>query len=125
MCIVCRQEKEGSPVLDDPYIKTVRAIKTRLGIAAGNRLVVCKEDIPKWREKRKRFEKYVMWFAFLSFVFFVSFILVSPSIAGFAYMLVGIILVMAIPLLTYSPGIRDEKAEEPAQKNAGKPVRKR
>ncbi len=112
MCIICRQEKDGSPVLDDPYITTVRAIKTRLGVAAGNRLVVCKEDIPKWQEKRKRFERYVMWFAFLAFILFVSFILVSPSIIGLLYVLIGIVLIMAIPLLTYTPSIVEEKEAE-------------
>lgn len=115
VCIICKQEKGGSPVIDDPYIIAVRTLKTRLGIAAGNRLVVCDADIPKYREKRKRFEKYLMWYGFLAFILLVSFIFLSPTLLGFAYLVGGVLLIMSFSLLTYFPSIREEKGE-PAKK---------
>jgi len=112
VCIICRQEKEGSPVLDDPYIIAVRAIKARLGHATGNRLVVCAADIPKWREKRKRFEKYLMWYGLLAFLLFVAFLFLSPTLVGFIYVAIGMVVVMAFSLLTYFPAIRGEKEKK-------------
>lgn len=111
ICVVCRQEKDGSPIQDDPYILLVRSLKGRLGMATGNRLVVCEADLPKYGEKRKRFERYIMWFGFLAILLVLMFLFSSPSIFGIPYLLLGVLLVMVIPLLTYFPGIREEKAE--------------
>ena len=51
VCIMCEQEKGGSAVHDDAIINAIRKVKKTFGVAKNNRLVVCAECMPKYKDK--------------------------------------------------------------------------
>jgi len=103
VCVVCRQERDGVPVEDDPVIAAIRAVKTRLGIATGNRLVVCHEDLETARKKRARFERTLMWCAMLGAAFIFVILLSKQSLASLFIGLVVAAVVVSFALLAYFP----------------------
>lgn len=112
-CIVCRQMKDGLPVAEDPVIGAIRKIKSRLGVAQGNILVVCEDDVEKALAKRSRFERYLMMLAFLAVVMFILVLLGSGSLlAGLLLGIVAACLVVALSFLIYYPGIEENALKE-------------
>ncbi len=110
VCLVCRRERDGLPVADDPVIELIRRIKGRFGWLQGNRLVVCEEDVNAALGKRGRFEKYLMWCAILGFAFLmITTFSTSTLVLGLLVGLVGGLLIMLLPFGVYYPKI-EEKA---------------
>jgi len=108
VCIVCRLEREGIPVADDVFISTVRKLKSRLGRLAGNRLVVCPDDIGKAQQKRGRFEKYLMWCSILAFAVLLVLTLSSRTMAfGLLAGVVAGLFVMLMAMVSYYPKMDD------------------
>ncbi|MDE1798024.1 MAG: hypothetical protein KGH63_01300, partial [Candidatus Micrarchaeota archaeon] len=56
VCIICHQEKSGAAVADTTVIRTIRAVKEKLRMAANNTLVVCADCRETHAERRKRYE---------------------------------------------------------------------
>jgi len=118
VCIVCQKEKPGGyPVEEDPVLQSIRAAKTRLGMAQGNTLVVCKADLATAAQKRARFEKYLMWYGLLGAGFLLLSVLVSRSLASIALGLVGAAFVLLLSVAVYYPKVSAPPA-------AGKPAAK-
>lgn len=124
VCIICEKEPQGSAarVRDDFIIKTIRAVKQRLGVAKNNELYVCEGCLPPYREKRKKFEHNTIFYIAIGVIIFV---LVNAlqvmygkfSIATFfASLFLGAI-VAVLPILNYAtPPI--EERQQPAEKKA-------
>ncbi|MCX6778476.1 MAG: hypothetical protein NT157_06375 [Candidatus Micrarchaeota archaeon] len=108
VCIVCREEKEVSPVKDDAVISTIRAVKTRLGFASNKELVVCGDCLEEHKKRRQGFEKnLVQYGAFGLIVLVVLFILTQTLNALFVgVMLLALMLVMS--LFYYHPALEAE-----------------
>ena len=108
VCIVCREEKEGAPVKDDAVISTIRAVKTRLGLASNKELVVCGDCLEEHKKRRQGFEKnLVQYGAFGLIVLVVLFILTQTLNALFVgVMLLALMLVMS--LFYYHPALEAE-----------------
>lgn len=114
ICIVCKQEKKGTEVEDDLYLETMRKIKTKLNIAKNNTLVVCKDCLPKAKEKRRRFEKTFMTWSILATVLFLMLIVMSPTLQSLFYGIAAVIFFILFSLISYFP-----KVEEHGGKKAG------
>jgi len=111
ICVVCAKRKKGYPVTDDAYIVAVRSLKEKLNMKTGNVLVVCEECVPKYKEKRARFEKYLAIHAFFALAGFLLALYLSPSLNGFLGGSAFALFVLVLSLLTYFPGaeIEEEK----------------
>ena len=57
VCIMCKQEKAGTPVKNDFIIEIIRKLKKKIGAARNNRLVVCQECMEQYETKRKNYER--------------------------------------------------------------------
>jgi hypothetical protein len=69
VCILCHKNVAGSravKVKEDRVIRVIRKIKQLLRVAAGNELYVCEEDISKQVERRRSFEKNMLFFGILA-----------------------------------------------------------
>mgnify|MGYP005846572265 CR=1 FL=1 len=108
VCIICKRERDGTPVEEDFYITTVRELKQRLGWATGNILVVCAEDTEKAKAKRKRFERYLMWYGILAIAVLGIITLSARSVVGFLWGLLVGAFVMAFSMFTYFPRMKEE-----------------
>lgn len=73
VCIMCEKEPGGKAyaVKDDAIVSTIRTVKRKLGIAKNNELYVCEACLPVYKEKRKKFEKNLVFYAALAVVVFV------------------------------------------------------
>ncbi len=73
ICIICEKEPTGNAckVRDDAIIKTIRAVKQKLKIAKNNELYVCEDCLPSYKEKRKKFEKNLVFYVAIAAVIFI------------------------------------------------------
>lgn len=126
VCVVCKKERNGLLIVDDPVIKTIRKIKARLGWLQGNRLVVCEDDVDAALAKRARFEKYLMWCAMLALGMLL--VLTFTSRAMLFGLLAGIfggLLVMLMPVAAYYPQIDGKALNDYMGRRKKKPAEKK
>jgi len=96
VCIICEQEGiEGKPVKEDAILGSIRAIKNALKIATNRRLIVCETCVPKYTEKRGRFEKTLVQYVAISAIIVVG-LIALPLIAGGAFNFGALIFGVAI-----------------------------
>lgn len=120
VCLVCKQETDGLPVAEDHVIRLIRRIKSRLGVAQGNVLVVCEADVEKALAKRSRFERYLMLLALLAAIMLVLGLLGAKSIvSGIAVGVLSAGFVVALSLLIYYPCLDRKALEEWRKKHKG------
>ena len=130
-CIVC--QKEGIPgnlVRDDVILRTIRNVKTRLGIRRGFTLVVCDADLETYKKKRQKFEKMAVLHATAA-VIVVAILFLAPIILGAPFSIVNLffalvlgIMIAALAILSYVPGLemREWAGAKPSLANALSPV---
>jgi len=107
VCIICKKEKKGTKVSDDRVVSSIRKVKQKLGIAQNNILVVCKEDMPIYRQKRASFEKYFLIWGGLALLLFLFHLVLSPTLTGIAFSLIIIILLISFSLIRYFPKVEE------------------
>ncbi len=101
VCVSCQQDvsaKKAMPVKEDRIIKGIRAAKKLLRIAQMNELFVCEECMQKHLERRRSFEKTVL----------------------FASVFAGALFILALPVFKYAPAVEGVSAN--AFKMAAKPA---
>lgn len=113
VCITCEKEITDSDCLkvkEDVIIRTIRSIKQKIGKAKMNELYVCKADEQKHTERRKSFEKRMLFAALISgivlILLFISLIL-SGRFEPFA-IISGLFISIMIPgfaLFSYAPAV--------------------
>ncbi len=72
ICIICEKEPQGKAyrVSDDAIIKLIRGVKQKLGIARNNELYVDEACLPAYREKRRKFEKNLVFYVAVAAIIF-------------------------------------------------------
>ncbi len=147
ICISCQKDVAGMravKVKEDRIIKLIRRIKQLFRIAAGNELYVCEDDISKHQERRKAFEKSMLFFGILAAIavlLFLSSIVLSGNFSPFAILsafLVGGFILMFALIFKYAPAMEgtsaslvpgspraQEKKESKTGKKAGKKENKK
>lgn len=69
LCISCQMDVEGRkafPIQEDRIIRGIRAVKKALGVAQMNKLYVCEACMPKHMERRRSFEKTMLFASVLA-----------------------------------------------------------
>jgi energy-converting hydrogenase Eha subunit A len=113
ICISCETNVEGKKaykVKEDRIIGTVRRIKKAIGLAKNNELYVCENCLQKHMEKRKSFEKSVLFGTVIAVVILVvllGMLLLSGRFDIWAIVSTFIIsgFVLALPLFKYAPAL--------------------
>lgn len=94
-------------MVDDAVIRTIRWAKRKLGVAQGNKLVVCPEDMEEHLKRRQRFEKRLIQYGALFFVLAVAMLLLSGSLAGVLVIVLMAAFIMALVIaVNYTPHVR-------------------
>ncbi len=108
VCIICGKEKEGLEVQDDYVIKAIRWLKRNVTKnEKGNRLVVCRDCYPKYREMRKNYEKRLRQNIALGVIFLVLLLIFSQN-KLYAFLVGGgiLLLLYLLTLLNYVPQLK-------------------
>jgi len=126
ICIVSRKEVPpgtGTPIRQDAIIGTIRKIKSRLGILQNNELVVSDECLEEYQKKRSKFEKMAVVYTTIAAVL-VLLLVFAPLLFGAPFNLMSIffaivlgVMVAALALLGYVPGIDTGKEPKPRTPN--------
>lgn len=121
ICIICQatvDAKTSIPIKEDRIIRIIRTIKKTLRIAQMNELYICKNDLQKHSERRKSFEKSVMFASVMAGIILVVSIL-SVVLSG-RFELWGIVsgvllagIIMLLPIFKYIPAIEKQKSNIP------------
>lgn len=117
VCIICYQEKSGTPVLDDAVIRAIRGMKQRLNVAKNNTLVVCEGCMEAYRKKRQKYERDLVMHVVLAGVVLVVFVLAPIFTSGFslAAVVLGVLLaalIVALSVFSHCPKIAAAPAPE-------------
>lgn len=120
VCISCQTDvssKTAYPIKEDRIIKVIRGVKKALGIAQMNELYVCKDCLPKHNERRKSFEKSMLFasvFAGLVLVILLAAIILSARFDAWAVISAFIVagFIVVLPVFKYAPAV--EAPPEPA-----------
>src|SRR4030095_8811572 len=121
VCVSCQTDvggKRAVPIKEDRIIRTIRSVKRSLGVAQNNELYVCEACLPKHNERRKSFEK-TMLFASVFAGLMLVIILVAPVLSGridpwaiiSGFIVAGFIL--ALPIFKYAPAAESLPAPKP------------
>jgi len=103
VCIICQKEREGQRVRDDLFIRTVRSLKRRLGIATNNVLVVCRDCVPEHRQRRSAFERKLLQYGAFGAAIGLILLVLSRSLQGLAMGLLLGAFVASLALFQYHP----------------------
>ena len=84
MCVACQTDIAGRravPVREDRIIRIIRTVKRALGIAQMNQLFVCEPCMAKHTERRRSFEKTLLFATVLAGIMLILLLLV-PILSG-------------------------------------------
>lgn len=137
VCVDCQKEVAGKravKVKEDRVIKTIRAIKRLFKISKENELYVCEEDIEKHIERRKSYEKTMLFFTVLAGIV-VLLLLITIIVSGrielwtiASSLMVGVLLLVFSLIFKYVPAMEGtEPVMLPAElpkKEVPKPAKK-
>lgn len=119
VCIACQADVSGKKavrVKEDRIIKAIRKVKKAFKIAQMNELYVCEKDIPQHLERRRSFEKSLLFASVLGgliLVLVIAVLLLSgkfeiwPIIS--AFIVAGFII--ALPVFKYAPALEGKVPE--------------
>ena len=105
-CIICGREKDGIEIEEDLQIAIIKWFKTHITKnVKNNRLVVCKECYPKYKEAYKRYKRreylyIILWVLFFSFSLFLYpslYSIMASLILGLLFLI--IIILIEVPAL--------------------------
>lgn len=113
VCVSCQADVEGRPavpVREDRIIRAIRAFKRLLNIAQMNELYVCNACMKQHTERRKAFEKTMLFASVIAGLMLVVIIL-APLLSGrfdviailSGFVVAGFILVL--PIFKYAPAV--------------------
>jgi hypothetical protein len=110
-CIYCGRNVNGLPVIEDHVIHAVRLFKRNiLHNEKGYRLVVCKEDFPKYSKAKEEYQKRQGRLVALGVVFALVLIIFGPDkLTAVLDGIVVIVFTYLISLLGYTPSLQMPK----------------
>lgn len=118
VCVSCQKDVEGKPatrIREDRIIRGIRRIKQALGVAQNNELFVCSDCMPKHMERRKSFEKSMLFasvFAGLILIVLLAAFVLSGRFDLWAVVSAFIvaIFILALPVFKYTPAVEGVSA---------------
>jgi len=121
ICIACEKDVEGMRavrVKDDRVIRFFRSVKKTLGIARMNDLYVCEVDLPKHQERRKSFEKSMLFAVVLAGIVLVLVVIMLLLAGRFeVWALVSALIIsgfiLLLPFFRYAPAVEIPAAVRP------------
>jgi hypothetical protein len=84
LCVSCQVDVEGKkafPIAEDRVIRGIRGVKKALGVAQMNKLFVCEACMPKHMERRRSFEKTMLFASVLAGIMLLIMI-IAPLLSG-------------------------------------------
>lgn len=121
ICIACQANVEGKqavPIKEDRIIRVIRAIKRLFGVAQMNELYVCQTDLPKHAERRRSFERTMLFASIFAGIMvlliiysFISALLGSGRFDLWAPVSAVVVafFLLSLPLFRYTPAIETPK----------------
>jgi len=114
ICIFCEKDVEGKEavrVREDQVIRAIRSVKKALRIAQMNELYVCRDDVRKHMERRRSFERAMLFAAILAGIVMLLFIFTLIlsgrfDLGSFLLVLVIAAFILVFPLpFKYAPAL--------------------
>jgi cytochrome b subunit of formate dehydrogenase len=113
-CIICGKELNGLEVKEDYVINAMRWFKRNVTHNEKNyRLVVCKDCYVKYKKARDSYNSKTVSYLAIGVIFAALLIITGRSLGAVVAGIVIIILMYALSLLSYMPGLKSEKAAKP------------
>lgn len=107
ICIVCGKEKNGIEIKSDFIIESIRWFKRNITKnEQSNRLVVCKECYPKYKELWSKQSGRQKLYIGLGLAFAVVSLLISPRVGTVAIAALLLLFLYLLSLLNYVPRIK-------------------
>jgi len=135
VCIICEADVAGKaarPVKEDHVIRAIRSLKGALKIARNNELYVCGDCQQTHRERRKEFEKMLLYAAIFAAI--ILLLLLGRLLLSGAFDVIALVsafvlafFVMSLPLFKYVPASEEQatdvpgKAPEPGEEKGPRP----
>ncbi|QRF74330.1 hypothetical protein Micr_00866 [Candidatus Micrarchaeum sp.] len=108
-CIICGKELNGLEVKDDYVIKSLRWFKHNVTHNEKNyRLVVCKDCYVKYKKARDSYNSKTVSYLAIGVIFAALLIITGRSLGAVAAGIAIIILMYALSLLSYMPGLKQQ-----------------
>lgn len=113
VCVSCQKDVEGKParkIREDRIIRGIRAIKRALRVAQNNELYVCTDCMPSHTERRKSFEKSMLFasvFAGLILIVLIGAFILSGRFDAWAFVSAFVVagFILALPIFKYTPAV--------------------
>ncbi|MCL4404811.1 MAG: hypothetical protein M1544_03405 [Candidatus Marsarchaeota archaeon] len=116
-CIICGKETDGLEVKPDYVIGAMRWFKRNITHNEKNyRLVVCKEDYPKYKKARDSYNSKTISYVIIGVIFAALLIITGRSLGAAAAGIGIIILMYLLSLLSYMPGLKVDSKKAKAGK---------
>ncbi|MHA2067589.1 MAG: hypothetical protein ACXABY_24760 [Candidatus Thorarchaeota archaeon] len=139
VCVSCQSDVEGKKALrvkEDRIIRSIRTVKRFFNIAQLNELYVCEDDIKKHMERRRSFEKSLLFasvFAGIIFVLVVAVLIMSGNFDMWAFVSAFIVggFLLVLPIFKYAPALEGKDAvivprsREPKKAPKKRPAKKK
>ncbi|MEM0154585.1 MAG: hypothetical protein QW814_01995 [Methanothrix sp.] len=120
-CIICGKELNGLEVKDDYVIKSMRWFKRNVTHNEKNyRLVVCKDCYVKYKKARDSYNSKTISYLAIGVIFAALLIITGRSLGAVVAGIAIIILMYALSLLSYMPGLKQQAKDIP--KGAGQQI---
>ncbi len=129
-CVICGGEKAGIPIKEDIIFRTYRKIihASRILVGKGElnkrkyRLVVCRDDYPKYKKMRSSYVRKEFTYVALGVVFTVLMLAVSSSkLLALAYGLVLTFFLYLLAQISYMPALYIPEEPRPGSGAAAQP----
>ena len=111
-CIICGNDKKGTPVSDDLIIRSIRRVKQTLNIAQNNKLVVCRKCMPEHLKRRENFEKRVVRYGAIGVIIAIVLLLLLQTWNSLVAGALIVILMLSFTITGYHPSLVSYPGEE-------------
>lgn len=130
-CIMCGKEKDGIEIKEDHVIKSMRWFNRKV-LRTGprnNRIVICSEDYPKYKEQRRKYLSRQKVYAVLGLLFLIFGVIIAKTVGALLIGLAVLAALYLLSLLSYLPDLSygpKQETAEPSRKHdhkttSGKP----
>ncbi len=120
VCIICKQEKNGTQVYDDFIIKLIRKLKRATNTAQNNKLVVCRGCMEEHLKRRKSFETWFVRYLAIGVIVTAVLVLLTRNLASLLMGALLVLFMLALAIPFYHPSLVAHPGEKPGRKGRKK-----